>query len=103
MYILLKSTTWTFEAGLLDIESLLNVMPCNIMRFIPVVIAESVSCWDINRGSQASFLWYLNFVLALLYNFTSVYTNIPSCRRDDSKKSLPLQEGIFVYSRVFVQ
>ena len=44
-------------------------------------------------------------MLALLYNlnFTSVYTNIPSCRRDESKTSFPLQEGIFVYSRVFVQ
>ena len=37
-------------------------------------------------------------LLALLYNFTSVYTNIPSCRRDESKTSFPLQEGIFVYS-----
>ena len=36
-------------------------------------------------------------------NFTNVYTNIPSCRRDESKTSFPLQEGIFVYSRVFVQ
>ena len=42
-------------------------------------------------------------MLALLYNFTSVCTNIPSCRRDESKTSVPLQEGIFVYSRVFVQ
>ena len=25
-------------------------------------------------------------------------TNIPSCRRDESKTSFPLQEGIFVYS-----
>ena len=44
--------------------------------------------------------------LALLYNFSmSVYTNIPSCRREESKTSSPLhvQEGIFVYSRVFVQ
>ena len=43
--------------------------------------------------------------LALLYNFTSVYkyTNIPSCWRNESKTSFPLQEGIFVYSRVFVQ
>ena len=41
--------------------------------------------------------------LALLYNFASVYTNIPSRRRDGSKTSSPLQEGIFVYSRVFVQ
>ena len=32
-----------------------------------------------------------------------VYTNIPSCRRDESKTSFPLQEGIFVYARVFVQ
>ena len=42
-------------------------------------------------------------MLALSYNFTSVCTNIPSCRRDESKTSVPLQEGIFVYSRVFVQ
>ena len=45
-------------------------------------------------------------MLALLYNFTyltSVYTNITSCRRDESKASVPLQERIFVYSRVFVQ
>ena len=34
--------------------------------------------------------------LALLYNFTSVYTNIPSFRRDESETSFPLQEGIFV-------
>ena len=39
-------------------------------------------------------------MLALLYNFTSVYTNIPSCRRDESKTSFPLQEGIFVYTLV---
>ena len=41
--------------------------------------------------------------LALLYNFTSVYTNVLSCRRGESKTSFPLQEGIFVYSRVNVQ
>ena len=41
--------------------------------------------------------------LALFYNFTSVYTNIPSCRRDESKTSFPLQEGIFAYARVIVQ
>ena len=40
-------------------------------------------------------------MLALLYNFTSVFTNIPSCSRDESKTSFPIQEGIFVYSRVF--
>ena len=34
---------------------------------------------------------------------TSVYTNIPTCRRGESKISFPLNEGIFVYSRVFVQ
>ena len=43
------------------------------------------------------------FKLALLYNFMSVYTNIPSCRQDESKTSFPLQEKIFVYLRVFVQ
>ena len=43
------------------------------------------------------------FKLALLYNFTSLYTNIPSCMQDESKTSFPLQEGIFVYSQVFVQ
>ena len=42
-------------------------------------------------------------MLILLYNFMSVYTNIPTCRRDESKTSFPLQEGIFVYSRVLVQ
>ena len=42
-------------------------------------------------------------MLALLYNLTSVYTNIPCCRRDELKTSFPLQEGIFVYSQVFVQ
>ena len=42
------------------------------------------------------------FKLALLYNFMSVYTNIPSYRQDESKTSFPLQERIFVYSRVFV-
>ena len=41
--------------------------------------------------------------LALLYNFTSVYTNISSFRRDESKTTFPLQEAIFVYSQVFVQ
>ena len=41
--------------------------------------------------------------LALLYNFTSVYTNTPSCRWDESKTNFSLHEGIFVYSRVFVQ
>ena len=34
--------------------------------------------------------------LASLYNFTDVYTNFPSCRRDESKTSFPLQEGIFI-------
>ena len=38
------------------------------------------------------------YMSALLYNFTSVCTNILSCRRDKSKTSFPLQEGIFVYS-----
>ena len=33
--------------------------------------------------------------LALLYNFTRVYTNIPSCKRDESQTSFPLQERIF--------
>ena len=42
-------------------------------------------------------------MLHLLYNFTSVYTNIPSCSRDESKATFPLQEGIIVYSRMFVQ
>ena len=42
-------------------------------------------------------------LLILLYNFTSVYTNIPSCMRDKSRASFPLQEGIFVYSWVFVK
>ena len=41
--------------------------------------------------------------LALLYNYKSVYSDIPSCRRDESKTSFPLQEGIFLYSPVFVQ
>ena len=41
--------------------------------------------------------------LTLFYNFTSVFTNIPSCRRGESKTSFPLQEGIFVYSRVIEQ
>ena len=41
--------------------------------------------------------------LAILYNFTSVFINIPSCSRDESKTSFPLQEEIFVYSRVIVQ
>ena len=43
------------------------------------------------------------FTVALVYKFTSVYTNIPPCRRDEMKRSFLLQEGIFVYSRVFVQ
>ena len=45
-------------------------------------------------------LVFMKVVLALLYNFTSVYTNIPSIRRDESKTSFRLQEGIhvFVYS-----
>ena len=51
--------------------------------------------------------WFYSLMLsdksALLYIFTSVYTNIPSCERDESKTSFPQQEGIFVYSRVFVQ
>ena len=42
------------------------------------------------------------YMLALLYNFTSAYINILSCRRDESKTKFPLQEGIFIYSRVFV-
>ena len=41
--------------------------------------------------------------LVLLYNFTSVYTNIPSCGQDESKPSFSLQEEVFVYSQVFVQ
>ena len=58
------------------------------------------SMWSINQGQINS---YKIFKSALLYNFTSVYTNIPSCRRDKSKTSFRLQEGIFVYSQVFVQ
>ena len=29
-----------------------------------------------------------------------MFTYIPSCRRDESKTSFPLQEGIFVYTLV---
>ena len=32
--------------------------------------------------------------VALLYSFTSVYTNFPSCKWDESKTGFPLQEGI---------
>ena len=46
---------------------------------------------------------FVCFQLALLYNFTSGYSNIPSCRQDESKTSFLLQDGIFIYSRVFVQ
>ena len=45
-------------------------------------------------------LHYIMLYYNILYNFTSVYTNIPS---GESRTSFPLQEGIFVYSRVFVQ
>ena len=34
--------------------------------------------------------------LALLYNSTSVYTNSPSCRWDESKTNFPLQEPIYI-------
>ena len=42
-------------------------------------------------------------MLALLYYFTSAYSNITSCRQDESKTSFTKQEGTFVNSRVFVQ
>ena len=32
------------------------------------------------------------------YSIPGAYTNIPSCRRDESMTSFSLQEGIFVYS-----
>ena len=44
----------------------------------------------------------LHYLLALLYNFTSGKKYIPSCGRDESKTSFPLQEGIFVCSRVLL-
>ena len=34
-------------------------------------------------------------MLALLFNFTSVYTNIPSCRRDESKKVKVMRQKNF--------
>ena len=37
---------------------------------------------------------YVSFIV----HFVSVYTNIPSSRRDEFKTSFPLQEGMFVYS-----
>ena len=39
------------------------------------------------------------FTLASLYKFTSVYTCIRSCRRDESKTSFPLQERILFYAK----
>ena len=57
----------------------------------------------LDSAAKGLILIYCFFMLALLYNFTSVYTNIASCRLEESKSSFPLQEGIFVYSRVFVQ
>ena len=36
-------------------------------------------------------------------SFIVQYTDIPSYRLDESKTSVPLQGGIFVYSRIFVQ
>ena len=57
---------------------------------------------QIDRKVTDNIVFFLNnesgkYMLALLHNFTSVYTNIPSCT------SFPLQEGTFVCSRVFVQ
>ena len=68
---------------------------------VKVIILSRYVCFDetmtINKSRRIS-------LTCLPYcTITSVYTNIPSCRRDDSKTSFPLQEGIFVYSRVFVQ
>ena len=60
---------------------------------------------NVDRGcSYLAFLLLIlvDYKLALLYNFTSVNINIPLCRRDESKTSFPLEEGIFVSSRVFV-
>ena len=41
-------------------------------------------------------------MLALLYNFTSVYTNIPSCRWDESKTSFRLlEEYLYIYEYLY--
>ena len=65
-----------------------------------LILDKSIFIYDIMSSSAEQKRFNK---LALLYNFTGVYTNIPSCRRDESKTSFPLQEGIFVYSRVIVQ
>ena len=42
--------------------------------------------------------------LALLFNFTSVYTSIPSCRRDESKKvEVMIQKNFIVHKIVYTQ
>ena len=75
-----------------------------------VVKTEIAKIWD--HEIQLQILFHK---LALLYNFTRLYTNIPSCRRDESKTSfisnkwthIPEYVGICIdkptYERYYVQ
>ena len=47
--------------------------------------------------------WSRFVYVSLIVQFYECIYIIPSCRRDELKTGFPLQEGIFVYSRVFVQ
>ena len=53
-----------------------------------LVIIISVAHWPIDHLRNKV------IYVALLYSFTSVYTNFPSCMWDESKTSFPIQEGI---------
>ena len=47
-------------------------------------------------------IWSLGYKSALLYNFTSVYADIPCCRRDESKTSFPYKrEYLYIHKYLY--
>ena len=64
-----------------------------------IFVQHALFCVTINNPLFPTILKYGSYFaikirnkLALLYTFTSVYRNIPSFRRDESKTSFPHQE-----------
>ena len=81
-----------------------NIILCVfLVLFIIVHVPRASPVSVLEKEPLCNVIAFILRHLFLLYNFTSVYTNISSCRRDESKTNFPLQEGIFIYSRVLVQ
>ena len=58
---------------------------------------QNFGTFTILKHTMVHYQHILSNTLALWYNFKIVYTNIPSCRQEESKMSFSLKEGICVY------